>query len=53
MRSPIDQQRRRLVSAGALAATGLGLSRTFNLAHAATVELPMLNGTRNLVAFPE
>ncbi len=53
MRSPIDQQRRRLVSAGALAATGLGLSGNFNLAQAATVELPMLNGTRNLVAFPE
>lgn len=53
MLTPIDQQRRRLVSAGALAATGVGLSSPFNLAHAATAELPMLNGKRNMLAYPE
>ncbi|MDE2369712.1 MAG: molybdopterin-dependent oxidoreductase [Burkholderiales bacterium] len=44
---PASQQRRRLLLAGALA--GIGGSA----AHAATVNLPMINGQRNLLAFPE
>ena len=50
-----NRLRRRLLAggAGALAAAGLGaLSRTA-LAQAATVELPIANGRRNMVAFPE
>jgi sulfite dehydrogenase len=50
-----DPFRRRLLAggAGALAAAGLGsLSRTA-LAQAASIDLPMVNGHRHLVAFPE
>ncbi len=50
-----NRLRRRLIAggAGALAAAGLGtLSRTA-LAQAATIELPIANGKRNIVAFPE
>lgn len=50
---PINQQRRRIVSAAALATTGLGLFGTTGTARAATVELPIANGLRNMVAYPE
>ena len=52
---PTNQLRRRLVAggAGAVATLGLGpLGRTA-FAQAATVEMPFVNGKRNLVAFPE
>jgi len=55
MTDQIDRLRRRLIAggAGALATAGLGtLSRTA-LAQAATVDLPFVNGMRNVVAFPE
>jgi sulfite dehydrogenase (cytochrome) subunit A len=47
--------RRRLVAggAGALAAVGLGPLSRAALAQAATIELPFVNGKRNMVAFPE
>ena len=55
MKEPIDQFRRRLIAggAGALAATGLGTLSRSALASATTTELPMANGQRNILAFPE
>jgi sulfite dehydrogenase len=55
MNDDTNRLRRRLIAggAGALAAAGLGaLSRTA-FAQAATIELPIVNGKRNMVAFPE
>ncbi len=55
MNDDTNRLRRRLLAggAGALAAAGLGaLSRTA-FAQAATIELPIVNGKRNMVAFPE
>jgi DMSO/TMAO reductase YedYZ molybdopterin-dependent catalytic subunit len=55
MSDDTNRLRRRLIvgGAGALAAAGLGaLSRTA-FAQAATIELPIVNGKRNMVAFPE
>ena len=50
-----NQQRRRLVAggAGALATLGLGSLARTALAQAATVEMPFVNGQRNLAAYPE
>lgn len=50
-----NRLRRRLVTGGAamLAGAGLGTLSRAALAQAATVDLPMVNGKRNLVAFPE
>jgi len=50
-----NQQRRRLVAGGtgALATLGLGSLARTALAQAATVEMPFVNGRRNLVAYPE
>ena len=50
-----NRLRRRLVSGGAamLAGAGLGSLRSTALAQAAMIDLPMVNGRRNLVAFPE
>jgi sulfite dehydrogenase len=47
--------RRRLVvaGAGALAAAGFGPLARSALAQTASIELPMVNGRRNLVAYPE
>ncbi len=47
--------RRRLIAggAGALATVGLGALSKIALAQATTVDLPFVNGKRNLVAFPE
>lgn len=56
MNKPIQLQRRRLLagSAGALAAASLGSwSAATQAQSAATVELPMINGKRTLVAYPE
>jgi len=56
MNKPIQLQRRRLLagSAGALATATLGGWSAAALAQsAATVELPMINGKRTLVAYPE
>jgi sulfite dehydrogenase len=50
---PINLQRRRIVSAAALATTGVGLFGAAGAARAATVELPMANGLRNLAVYPE
>src|SRR5690349_1357540 len=50
-----NRLRRRLVTGGAAAIAGAGLG-TFArsaLAQAATIELPIVNGARRLVAFPE
>src|SRR6476619_7646520 len=47
----IDGFRRRLVAAAGLSAAGFGPGRL--LAQGASVELPMANGHRSLVAFPE
>jgi DMSO/TMAO reductase YedYZ molybdopterin-dependent catalytic subunit len=51
----INRLRRRLVAGGAGLLAGAGLSALSRavLAQAATVELPIVNGRRNLVAFPE
>ena len=51
----INRLRRRLLAGGAGLLAGAGLSALSRaaLAQAATVELPMVNGRRNLVAFPE
>ena len=50
-----DQLRRKLLAggAGALAASTLGGLSSMAHAAAATVELPMVNGKRSLVAYPE
>jgi sulfite dehydrogenase len=55
MNDPTNPLRRRLLAggAGALAAAGLGSLSRSAFGQAATVELPMLNGRRNLAAFPE
>lgn len=52
--SPSNRLRRRLLAggAGALASAGLGLSGRYAAAQA-TVELPIANGTRRLVAYPQ
>jgi len=50
MNSTPQRLRRRLLAGGALAGLGIG-GRAF--AQSRTVELPMVNGARNLVAFPE
>ncbi|WP_427913186.1 molybdopterin-dependent oxidoreductase [Ramlibacter sp. MMS24-I3-19] len=49
----IDGFRRRLVAAAGLSAAGAGLIPARALAQSATVDLPMANGRRSLVAFPE
>ena len=50
-----NQLRRRLVagSAGMFVGAGLGMASRAALAQAATIDLPIANGRRNLVAFPE
>lgn len=50
-----NRLRRRLIAggAGALAAAGLGALIRTAFAQAATTELPIVNGKRNVVAFPE
>jgi len=50
-----DRLRRRLLTGGAglLAAGGLGTLSRAVLAQTASIELPMVNGRRNLVAYPE
>ena len=56
MNHPRDIQRRRIVMAGMGSAAGLGLAgwtRQAQAQPAATVELPMVNGKRSLVAYPE
>lgn len=55
MKDNTNQFRRRLLAggAGALASAGLGALSRSALAAAASTELPMVNGHRNLVAFPE
>jgi sulfite dehydrogenase len=45
--------RRRLVAGGAALLAGAGLGAVGRTALAGTVDLPMLNGRRNLVAYPE
>ncbi|WP_256329956.1 molybdopterin-dependent oxidoreductase [Variovorax sp. YR216] len=51
----MNQLRRRLVAAGtgAIAALGLGPLGRAALAQAATVEMPFVNGRRNVAAYPE
>jgi DMSO/TMAO reductase YedYZ molybdopterin-dependent catalytic subunit len=49
MDHPTQRLRRRLLAGGALAGLGIGGCA----AQPRTVELPIVNGTRNLVAFPE
>src|SRR3954469_8253722 len=49
----IDGFRRRLLAAAGLSAAGAGLVPGRALAQGAAVDLPMANGHRNLVAFPE
>jgi sulfite dehydrogenase (cytochrome) subunit A len=53
MNKRTDPLRRRLLAGGALAAAGLGTLARAAFAQGASVELPMVNGRRNLVAFPE
>ena len=54
MNERTDRLRRRLVAAGAITGfAGLGGWTRSALAQAASVELPILNGRRQLVAFPE
>jgi DMSO/TMAO reductase YedYZ molybdopterin-dependent catalytic subunit len=55
MNEPIYPSRRRLLASGAsaLAAAGLGALSRSALAQAAMIELPMINGRRSLVAYPE
>lgn len=55
MSDDTNRLRRRLVAggAGALAAAGLGTLSRGALAQASTVDLPIANGRRNVVAFPE
>ena len=52
---PTNRLRRRFISGGAGLLAGAGLSALSRAAFAqgATVELPIVNGKRNLVAFPE
>ncbi|MBE7939583.1 MULTISPECIES: molybdopterin-dependent oxidoreductase [Ramlibacter] len=49
---PIDLQRRRVLAGGAFALAGAGLPGLVR-AQAASVDLPIANGHRQLVAFPE
>ena len=51
--SPSNRLRRRLIVAGGASALGLGAFSRVARAAGATVELPIVNGHRNLVAFPE
>jgi len=55
MSDDTNRLRRRLLAsgAGALAAAALGALSRSAFGQAATVELPIVNGKRNLVAFPE
>ena len=55
MGNDTNRLRRRLIvsGAGALAVAGLGTFRRTAFAQATTIELPITNGKRNLVAFPE
>jgi len=55
MRDETHRIRRRLLAggAGALAAAGLGTLGRSAFAQAATIDLPIGNGRRNLVAYPE
>lgn len=55
MPEPTDRLRRALIAGGAsaLAAGGLGALGRAAFAQAATLELPMVNGRRNVVAYPE
>jgi DMSO/TMAO reductase YedYZ molybdopterin-dependent catalytic subunit len=55
MTDTTDHLRRRLLAggAGALAAGGLGAFGRAAFAQAATIELPMANGKRNMLAYPE
>ena len=55
MTDDTNRIRRRLIAggAGALAAVGFGTLSRAALAQAATIELPFVNGKRNIVAFPE
>lgn len=50
-----DRFRRRLVTGGAamLAGAGLGTLSRAALAQVATIDLPMVNGRRNMLAYPE
>jgi sulfite dehydrogenase len=55
MTDDTDRVRRRLIAGGAgiVATAGLGALSRAARAQAATVELPFVNGRRNLVAYPE
>ena len=55
MDNATNRLRRRLIvgGAGALAASGLGVMSKAAFAQSTTVDLPFVNGRRNLVAFPE
>ncbi len=55
MDNATNRLRRRLIvgGAGALAASGLGVLSKAAFAQSTTVDLPFVNGRRNLVAFPE
>jgi sulfite dehydrogenase len=55
MRDETHRIRRRLLAggAGALAAAGLGTLGRSAFAQAAAIDLPIVNGRRNLVAYPE
>ncbi|MEO8347161.1 MAG: molybdopterin-dependent oxidoreductase [Betaproteobacteria bacterium] len=55
MTNDTNRLRRRLITggAGALAAASIGTLSRAAFAQAATVELPFVNGKRNLVAYPE
>ena len=55
MTDTTNRLRRRLLAggAGALAAGGLGTFGRAAFAQAATIELPMANGKRNMLAYPE
>ncbi len=55
MDNATNRLRRRLIvgGAGALAASGLGVLSKAAFAQSTTVDLPFVNGRRNVVAFPE
>ena len=55
MDNDTNRLRRRLIAGGAsaLAASGLGVLSKVAFAQSATVDLPFVNGKRNVVAFPE
>jgi DMSO/TMAO reductase YedYZ molybdopterin-dependent catalytic subunit len=53
MREPTDGLRRRIVAAVALTTAGLGGVSRSAFAQVSTVDLPIANGRRNLVAYPE